>query len=183
MKTLKNITLSICLLTAMVSQAQNTKALRYYNRIIDRQYGINSMVVTFVHMQSQLDGKKHKEWCELERVRIEKHIGRSISRINSMGAFQGDIELKNASIALLEFYKRSFNVEYKELMALHEQKEHTTTDQAQIKEMRLRLISEEEALEHQLAVAQELFTERHYLNFIDLSTQPKDQKYETLTSK
>lgn len=164
MKTLKNFVLLLLLSMSGICQAQNTKAAKYNNKIIKEQHEITPMIVAFLHMQTKHYVKKEHEWSEQERINIEKKLSKAIAHVMNLRPFEGDTELKEAALAWFELYRRSFDVEYEEIVAILGKKEKTEADIARVEEIKSKLIQEEESIDQRFAKAQENFAAKYQLS-------------------
>lgn len=159
---------------ALSSVAQNHKAAKYNNKIIEEQLEVTPMIVSFMHMQNKHNTNKDYVRSELERQKIENELDRCIKRLKAMKAFEGDTVLREAALEWFLLYRRSFDVEYEEMIALLYKKDQTESDVARINMLKAKLISEEEQVDDNLSRVQEEFAVKYQLTLKKVDYEDED---------
>ena len=154
--------ITLCLASQLLV-AQNHEAVKYNNRVIKEQHSVTPLIVSFFHNHF----KKHiaPEEIKKEKEKIEFKLDRGIARLQAMDGFEGDTKLRDAAIDWFKLYKRSFDIEYEEVIPILTKKEKTEEDKANLKTLREKLLSEEEAIDIKFEMAQEAFAAKHKLTF------------------
>ena len=154
--------IALCLVTQLLI-AQNNEAVKYNNRVIKEQHSVTPLIVSFFHNHL----KKHiaPEVIKKEKEKIELKLDRGIARLQAMDSFEGDTKLRDAAIDWFKLYKRSFDIEYEEVIPILTKKDKTEDDKLKLKTLRDKLLSEEEEIDIRFEMAQEQFAAKHKLTF------------------
>lgn len=154
---------AILYLACNTLMAQNPAAVKYNNRVIKEQHSVTPLIVSFFHNHL----KKHiaPEVIKKEKEKIELKLDRGIARLQAMDGFEGDTKLRDAAIDWFKLYKRSFDVEYEEVIPILTKKDKTEDDKLKLKTLREKLLSEEEEIDIKFEMAQEQFAAKHKLTF------------------
>jgi hypothetical protein len=160
--------LALCLATNLLS-AQNNEAVKYNNKVIKEQHNVTPLIVSFFHNHF----KKHiaPEVIKKEKEKIELKLDKGIARLQGMDGFDGDTKLRDAAIDWFKLYKRSFDIEYEEVIPILTKKDKTEDDKLRLKTLREKLLAEEEEIDIKFEMAQEEFAAKHKLTFETPATQ------------
>ena len=162
--TSKKLLLGITLfLASQTLHAQNREAVKYNNTVIKEQHSVTPLIVSFFHNHF----KKHiaPAIIKREKEKIELKLDKGIARLQAMDGFEGDTKLRDAAIEWFKLYKRSFDIEYEEVIPILTKKDKTEDDKMKLKALREKLLSEEEAIDIKFEKEQEDFAAKHKLTF------------------
>jgi hypothetical protein len=155
----KNLLFAFVILFSTVTFAQNPKAAKYNDKIVDHQHDIaEEMVAFFKSFKTDT-----KENLEKKRMGLLNKINGSLSKIQAMGGFEGDTKLRDGALDLLKFYKGTVEKEYAEVVHLVTNKNRTKEENDKLDQHRTTLISKEEEMDAKFATIQEEFAKRHNL--------------------
>jgi len=159
----KKILLLICVgvLFCFTSQAQNKKAAKYNNKLIDIQYKLVPDVVNFF---KAIEGGDLVE-LKAKRDVLMKDFDKAIAKVSKMKPFEGDDELRKAALDWFKLYESSLNDEYNLILniATKPKDKRTENDNIQLKVLADDLIAQEEAIDERFEAAQLAFSKRHNL--------------------
>lgn len=143
--------------------AQNPAAARYNNKVIKEQHSVTPLIVSFFHNHL----KKHvaPSVIKKEKDKIELKLDKGLARLQMMDGFEGDTKLRDAAIEWFKLYKRSFDIEYEEVIPIITKQDKTEAEKTKLQELRARLLTEEEEIDAKFEQAQEDFAAKHKLTF------------------
>jgi hypothetical protein len=153
---------TLCLASQLLI-AQNHEAVKYNNRVIKEQHSVTPLIVSFFHNHL----KKHiaPDIIRREKEKIETKLDKGIARLQAMEGFEGDTKLRDAAIDWFKLYKRSFDIEYEQVIPILTKKDKTEDDKQKLKTLRDKLLAEEEAIDIKFEMEQEAFAAKHKLTF------------------
>jgi hypothetical protein len=146
-----------------VAQAQNKNAAKYNNNMIKLQHHVTPDIVKFFKTFE----KGTAEDLKKQQAKLIKEFDASIAKINSMPDFEGDGELKNATLLWFKLYESSFKNEYDQIIALVANRDRSKEDHAKLDQMTDDLVKREEAVDAQFEAAQNAFAKRHKLELVE----------------
>jgi hypothetical protein len=156
------IGIALCIASQLLI-AQNKEAVKYNNKIIKEQHSVTPLIVSFFHNHF----KKHVSpgVIKKEKEKIELKLDKGIANLRAMDGFEGDTKLRDSAIEWFRLYKRSFDIEYEQVIPILTKKDKTEEDKVKLKELRDKLLAEEEAIDIKFEMAQEAFAAKHKLIF------------------
>ncbi len=143
------------------AEAQNKKAAKYNNKIIDMQYKLVPDVVNFFKAfegGSLTDLKAKKDI-------LTKDFDKAITKVSAMKPFEGDSKLRDASLEWFRLYKSTLDAEYNHIIELASKPKdkRTDDDKAKLQKLSDELISRETEIDVKFETAQIEFSKRHNL--------------------
>lgn len=151
------------LLVSSVTQAQNKNAAKYNNSIIKLQHSVTPGIVKFFKSFE----KGTAEDLKKQKTKLIPKFDAAIAKIKAMPDFEGDAELKNASLEWFTLYKNSFETEYNHIIELVANRDRSKEDHVKMDQMTDELVKREEAVDARFEKAQEAFAKRHNLELIE----------------
>jgi hypothetical protein len=150
------------------AQAQNKKAAKYNNKIIDIQHSVTPKVVKFF----KTFDKGSLEDLKAQQKDLIASFDKAISKVSAMKEFEGDAALRDAALDWFRFYKASFEKEYNHILELVANRDRSKEDHEKLDNLTDELVKEEEKVDDKFAAVQEAFAKRHNL---ELREYPIDE--------
>jgi hypothetical protein len=149
------------ILLVFSAQAQNKKAAKYNNSIIDIQYKLVPDVVNFF---KAFEGGSLID-LKAKRDILSKDFDKAIKKVSGMKAFEGDAALRDAALEWFKLYKSSLDAEYNHIMELASKPKdkRTAEDKAKLQKLSDELIGKETEIDLKFEQAQTEFSKRHNL--------------------
>lgn len=159
----KYVVLMCFLLLGSLVVAQNKKAARYNDKIINEQHQLSGKMVSF------LKSLRTSNAADLNKSRNDliTQIDASISRIQSMDGFEGDTKLRDGALDLFKFYKSTLEKDYPKIIELATKKNRSEIETQQLNNHKNELIGREDQMDAQFAAIQEEFAGKHKLTLTD----------------
>ncbi len=165
--------LLICagILLIFSAQAQNKKAAKYNNTIIDIQHKLTPDVVDFFKAFE----KGNLEELKAKKAKLVKDFDKAIVKVNKMQAFEGDTKLRDAMLAWLKLYESSLDAEYNHIIeaAGKPKDKRTDEDRAKLEKLSKELIAKEVETDQNFETAQVEFAKRHNLELVEYPIEGK----------
>ncbi|MDB5274402.1 MAG: hypothetical protein JWO58_2769 [Chitinophagaceae bacterium] len=159
--------LSLLLLSAMfflnMAHAQNKNAAQYNNSIIKIQHKVTPDIVKFFKTFEKGTADDLKK----QQAKLIKDFDAAIAKVNAMGDFEGDGELKKAALDWFKLYESSLKSEYDQVITLVANRTRSKEDYTKLDDMTDELVKREEAVDAQFELAQAAFAKRHNLEMIE----------------
>ena len=146
------------------AQAQNKKAAKYNNKIIDIQYKLVPDVVNFF---KAFEGGSLMD-LKAKKAVLSKDFDKAIKKVGAMKAFEGDAKLRDASLEWFKLYKSTLDTEYNhiiELVSIPKDK-RTAEDKTKLQKLSDNLIGRETEIDEKFEAAQVEFSGRHNLELV-----------------
>lgn len=156
-----------------VAQGRNgarfATALEYNNYIIERQSGVIYHIMDLT--------KKAEADLETTEMLINRGVALTdsvLADVKGLSDFKGDSALRNSAIDMFSFYRKVFDNDYREIMAIRKKGDAVTGDDV----LRLQLIQqglerEESEKDKHFHNAQQDFAERNHLRLANNALQQK----------
>ncbi len=143
------------------TQAQNKKAAKYNNKIIDIQYKLVPDVVNFF---KAFEGGNLTDLKSKKEI-LSKDFNAAIAKVKKMKAFEGDIALRDAALEWFNLYKGSLDAEYNHIIELASKPKdkRTPEDKAKLQKLSDELIGKETEIDLKFEAAQVTFSKKHGL--------------------
>ena len=143
------------------AEAQNKKAAKYNNKIIDIQYKLVPDVVNFF---KAFEGGSLVDLKSKKAV-LSKDFEKAIKKVSGMKGFEGDTKLRDASLEWFKLYKSTLDSEYNHIIELASipKDKRTAEDRAKLQKLSDGLISRETEIDVKFEEAQVEFSKRHGL--------------------
>src|SRR6478735_1681404 len=93
------------------AEAQNKKAAKYNNKIIEIQHKLTPDVVNFFKSFE----KGNLEDLKIKKKALSTDFDKAITKISAMKGFEGDTKLRDAMLAWLKLYESSLDSEYNQI--------------------------------------------------------------------
>ena len=151
-------------LFAFSTFAQNYKAAKYNDKIILIQHKITSKLAKF----ASSIGRTPLEKLHNEKDDIEIALSKAIKKVETLDAFEGDIQLRDASIEWFKLTKKILEKDFDEVMHILTKHEKSEIEKQELKDMMNKLVSEEDEIILKFEKAQEEFASRHRLELVEV---------------
>jgi hypothetical protein len=153
--TKKILLFCVALLMIVSVQAQNKKAAKYNNKLIDIQYKLVPDVVNFF---KTLEGGNVADL-------LVKDFNKAIKKVSGMKAFEGDTKLRDAALDWFKLYESSLDSEYNHIidLASKSKDKRSAEEKAKLQKLTDDLITKETEIDEKFEVAQTEFAKRHNL--------------------
>ena len=158
----KKILLLCALILLIVSaQAQNKKAAKYNNKIIEIQYKLVPDVVNFF---KAFEGGNLTD-LKAKKAILSKDFDAAIAKVSKMKAFEGDMGLRDAALEWFKLYESSLDAEYNHIIELASKPKdkRTAEDKAKLQKLSDELIGKETETDLKFEAAQIAFSKKHNL--------------------
>ena len=99
-----------------------------------------------------------------EREELLSLVKKSIAELNAMSGFEGDTQLKDGALTLLNFYKKSLEEHYPKMIELIANRDRSKEDHAKLESYRNELINEEKIHDDKFEEVQVEFAKKHKLD-------------------
>ncbi|MCU0429545.1 MAG: hypothetical protein MUF42_06190 [Cytophagaceae bacterium] len=168
---LRKIIFCLPLFVIFWAGAQNKKAAKYNNKIINIQHEVTPKIVRFF---------KTFEKGSLEELKAQQKVliaefDMGISKISAMKTFEGDAALRDAALDWFKFYKSSFEKEYNHILELVANRDRSKEDHEKLDKLTDELVKEEERVDDNFAKIQEAFAKRHNLELRPYPIEPSKE--------
>jgi hypothetical protein len=159
--TKKLLLFCVAIFLIIAAQAQNKKAAKYNNKIIDIQYKIVPDVVNFF---KAFEGGNLTD-LKSKKAILSKDFDAAIKKVSAMKAFEGDIALRDAALEWFKLYKGSLDAEYNHIIELASipKDKRTATDREKLQKLSDALIGKETEIDLKFEAAQTEFSKKHNL--------------------
>jgi hypothetical protein len=159
--TKKILLLCVGIFMILSIQAQNKKAAKYNNKIIDIQYKLVPDVVNFF---KTLEGGNATD-LKAKRDLLVKDFNKAIKTVSAMKGFEGDTKLRDAALDWFKLYESSLDSEYNHIIELASKSKEKRTDEEKAKLQKITddLIAKETEIDEKFEAAQTEFSKRHNL--------------------
>ncbi len=165
---MKHLFFIFCCITffAISGQAQNKKAAKYNDKIINEQIKLEPFLIKFFKDFNSASIESLKE----QHNNIVAMLDKSSKKVAAMPVFENDGSLRDAALKWFNLYKESFENEYKEMLPIISKKDKTNEEKTKLNEMHEKLIKEEEVIDTEFASAQKTFADKHKLTLEEANT-------------
>jgi hypothetical protein len=162
MKKLKFILLLMLVALSTQLFAGKPNPAKYNNKIVSKQHkvvnGFKEFFKTFE--------KGTKERMHDEREELLALVNKSINEIKVMDAFDGDAELRDGALSLLNFYKSGLEGDYHKMIELIANRERSKEDHAKLEAYKDGLIANEKIHDDKFEDLQIAFAKKHKLDLL-----------------
>lgn len=145
----------------------------YNDYIVNRQTQLMKRVVDFGRVADQsLDS------AEQLLQQSVKETARMVEEIEGMPPFKGDSSLRDAAVASFRFYKRVFQKDYAEILAIRKkgQENITPEDVSEANRIVEKISKEEERFDKAFHLAQQQYAGKHNMKLLDNKMQQEINK-------
>lgn len=164
---MKNLIIFFCIAALATSvQAQNKKAAKYNDKIINEQIKLEPFLIKFFKDFNTASIESLNE----QHNTILTMLDNSSKKVAAMPVFENDGALRDAALKWFNLYKESFENEYKEMLPIISKKDKSADEKAKLNEMHEKLIKEEEIIDTEFANAQKAFADKHKLTLEEANT-------------
>lgn len=146
------------------SYAQTVKAAKYNDRIILVQHKITSKLAKF----ASSIGRTPLDKLHNEKDDIELALTKAIKKVETLDSFEGDIQLRDASIEWFKLTKKILEKDFDEVMHILAKHEKTDLEKQELRAMMNKLVMEEDEIILKFEKAQEEFASRHGLELVEV---------------
>ena len=162
------LTVSFLLLQSCNSKPSMTP-VEYNDTIIKEQAKIIELMFDLVaKIETDLDG------CEAVRLKTIVQCDSSIQFVSKMEPFDGDASLKKTALDLFNFYKKAYQNEYKEMIAILQLGDKITAeDMARMTSLNEELAKKETSFDNAFQGAQAAFARKNNIMIEDNKLQKK----------
>lgn len=149
--------------------AQFATALEYNNYIIERQAGvINHILDISKTAETDLNATEH---LLNKGVSLADSV---LADVQGLSDFKGDSALRNTAVAMFAFYRKVFDGDYREMIAIRKKGEDLTgEDLLRLQQLQQDLQQEESERDKRFHNAQQDFAERNHLRLGNNDLQKK----------
>lgn len=146
--------------------------VEYNDYIVTKQAGVIKKVLNFSKVsQTNLDS------AEAMLDGFIKDVDGLITDIKGMPPYKGDSSLRDASVSLFKFYKRTFDKEYRDIIHLRKEQDGTSVEiEDRIQALAKGVTEEEKELESKFKVAQKKFAESNNMRIRENELQKEIDK-------
>jgi hypothetical protein len=135
---------------------------KYNNKIVTKQHKIVKGFKEFFRTFEK--GTKEKMHDEREELLIL--VNKSISEIKLMDGFDGDTQLRDGALILLNFYKEGLEKDYPKMIELIANRDRSKEDHAKLEAFKDELIRNEKIHDDKFEDIQVQFAKKHKLELL-----------------
>lgn len=143
--------------------AQNRKAAKYNDKIINEQHKISPLLVKFYKSLNTAT----LEELKAEKAALIKSIDNSIAKVTAMPGFEGDVELRDACLEWFRLYKKTLEVDFEEVLHIVADKDKSPDEKAKLQAVKEKMIKEEDDIDAKFETVQTAFAKRHGLELVE----------------
>ena len=143
--------------------AQNRKAAKYNDKIINEQHKISPLLVKFYKSLNTAS----LEELKAEKAALIKTIDASIAKVFAMPGFEGDVALRDACLDWFKLYKRTLEVDFEEVLHIVADKDKSADEKAQLQTVKEKMVKEEDEIDAKFETVQTAFAQRHGLQLVE----------------
>lgn len=139
------------------AQSYKTDPVLYNDKIVDAQSAIGREIIAFVDFMGNGDLKE----AEGQLAGVIATTQAKTNEVKAMPGFDGNVGLRNAAVALFQFYERTFDTEYREMLQLMGKEEFGPAETERFNEILTSISTEEAKLDEEFKRQQNIFATTH----------------------
>lgn len=151
------IALACC--SVQVHAQKFSTAIEYNDYIVDQQNSIASAMLIFNDGLSDVAATKESAIYKLEGLKTATK--NSLANVRKISDYEGNVELRGATIDLFTFYEETFADEYLQLINLLYQEEIDDATMAQMDALLMDISEREQVLDDKFGSAQQAFATKY----------------------
>jgi uncharacterized membrane protein len=133
------------------------KAIQYNDNLINHQQKVIAKMIDL----SKTFVKKDRVSMSMKLTELEEEIDEAIAAVTKTPGYEGNTDLRDALLDLLEFYKEICGNEYRDMIEIIGSGSISQTDMSHLQEMEREITEREMELDEQLAKVQKEFARKH----------------------